>query len=208
MKKRIITICLVAALLATCFAGTYAYLTDTKAVKNTFTTGNVYITMDEAKVVKNAAGNLVADGNNRNAASTTPINYHLFPGMTVTKDPTIYMDAESEDAWVAAKITFTGYNAYELISGGVLKTDAVEVVVDSGNANVLYVYVKSVQTKTSDPIVLFNMLTIPSAWNNTEMNLLDGMNIDVEAFAVQANGFANCKEAMQKAFATVFPANP
>ena len=37
MKKRIITICLVAALLATCFAGTYAYLTDTKAVKNTFT---------------------------------------------------------------------------------------------------------------------------------------------------------------------------
>ena len=39
MKKRIVTIALVVALMATCFAGTYAYLKDDEAQVNTFTTG-------------------------------------------------------------------------------------------------------------------------------------------------------------------------
>lgn len=43
MKKRILTIALVIALLATCFAGTYAYLTDTDEAVNTMTLGNVSI---------------------------------------------------------------------------------------------------------------------------------------------------------------------
>lgn len=43
MKKRIITIALVVALLATCFAGTYAYLQDTDAATNVMTLGNVKI---------------------------------------------------------------------------------------------------------------------------------------------------------------------
>ena len=43
MKKRIVTIALVVALLATCFAGTYAYLTDTDEAINTMTLGNVDI---------------------------------------------------------------------------------------------------------------------------------------------------------------------
>ena len=43
MKKRIVTIALVAALLATCFAGTYAYLMADDAAKHTMTVGNVAI---------------------------------------------------------------------------------------------------------------------------------------------------------------------
>ena len=51
MKKRIVTIALVIALLCTCFAGTYAYLQDTDAAKNTMTVGNVYIEQYEHKLV-------------------------------------------------------------------------------------------------------------------------------------------------------------
>ena len=47
MKKRIITISLVIALLATCFAGTYAYLTDTDEAVNTMTLGSVAIEQTE-----------------------------------------------------------------------------------------------------------------------------------------------------------------
>ena len=97
MKKRIITICLVAALLATCFAGTYAYLTDTKAVKNTFTTGNVYITLTET------------------GAENGLNSYHLIPGKSYTKDPTITLNAGSENAYVAAKVTISGAALYDLI---------------------------------------------------------------------------------------------
>jgi hypothetical protein len=61
MKKRIITISLVAALLATCFAGTYAYLMDTDEVKNTMTLGSVEINQTEwERVVED--GNWVLTG--------------------------------------------------------------------------------------------------------------------------------------------------
>lgn len=201
MKKRILTVALVIALLATCFAGTYAYLQDQQAVKNTFTTGTVYISMDEAVVKKDDNGNLVADGTNRTTAEQP---YHLYPGMVVTKDPTITLKAGSEDAWIAAKVTFEGYNACDLLSGGVWETDAVEMVVDG---NVVYVYVKAVQAAGAK-IVLFNKLTVPAAWGNDQMIKLNGMKINVEAYAVQANGFADCRTAMQTAFPGAFSANP
>ena len=54
MKKRILTIALVVALLATCVAGTYAYLTDTDEAVNTFTMGNVKIQQNEyERVIEN-----------------------------------------------------------------------------------------------------------------------------------------------------------
>lgn len=56
MKKRIVTISLVIALLATCFAGTYAYLTDTKAAKNVMVLGNVKIEQNEWQREVNADG--------------------------------------------------------------------------------------------------------------------------------------------------------
>ena len=49
-------------------------------------------------------------------------------------------------------------------------------------------------------IVLFDTLTIPAGWDNKEMALINGMNIDVQAFAVQVNGFADCYTAMTTAF--------
>lgn len=64
MKKRIVTIALVIALLAMCFAGTYAYLSDTDYAVNTMTYGNVTIEQYEYErkpgVVYNAT--LGADG--------------------------------------------------------------------------------------------------------------------------------------------------
>lgn len=207
MKKRILTVALVVALLATCFAGTYAYLQDSKAQTNTFTTGNVLISLDEAKVEKDeATGNLVAkkDAEGKVERTTADQEYKLFPGMTVTKDPTITLVDGSEDAWVAAKVTFTYRDAYKLLSGGVLETDAVDVVQDG---NVVYVYVKTAQTKDSNPIVLFDTLKVPADWGNTEMGLLNNMTIDVRAFAVQKHGFADCKTAMKTAFPNAFSAN-
>lgn len=57
MKKRIVTIALVIALLATCFAGTYAYLTDTDAATNVMVLGNVAIEQNEYE--RDADGKLV-----------------------------------------------------------------------------------------------------------------------------------------------------
>lgn len=234
MKKRILTVALVVALLATCFAGTYAYLQDSEAQKNTFTTGNVYIELDEAVVEKNDAGNLVATGER----TTETQNYHLFPGMTVTKDPTITVTG-SEDAYVAAKITITGdlydligisgydtLNVHALASGGLLADQngaaygdyndlfvfqnenyAIHQVADKANNTwTLYVFMKAAQPKDAT-IELFDTLTIPANWDNDEMAKINGMSIDVQAFATQTNGFVDCYTAMTTAFATEFKFN-
>ena len=127
--------------------------------------------------------------------------YHLIPGSSYTKNPTITVDAGSEDAWIAAKITFTNADAYALLSGGDLKnTDVVEVVM---SGNVAYVYVKAAQ-KANAKVVLFDTLAIPPEWGNTEIAAFNNMAITVEAYGVQASGFANCQAAMQAAFPGAF----
>ena len=47
MKKKILTICLVVALLATAVGGTLAYFKDTDKAENVFTFGNVKIEQHE-----------------------------------------------------------------------------------------------------------------------------------------------------------------
>ena len=221
MKKRIVTIALVVALLATCFAGTYAYLMDSESQVNTFTTGKVYITLDEVVVEKDEeTGNLVPKIEDEKEVRTSENQeYKLFPGMTVDKDPTITLDEGSEDAWIAAKITLEKYDCYDdgLLRGGIFHVEPVaegerlyEVVADEKNGTenhpnyVYYIYVtKPMVAKES--IVLFEELWIPFSWDNDDMKALDEMKIQVEAYGVQANGFATCQEAMYAAYDDVFP---
>ncbi len=84
-------------LLALAVMGTYAYLTSTPdPVENTFTFGNVEITLDEAKVDEDG----VLDGDSRVAGN----EYKLMPGHEYVKDPTIHVDADSEDCWLFVKV--------------------------------------------------------------------------------------------------------
>lgn len=115
MKKKIIALCLIIALALTAVTGaTLAYFTDTHAQTNTFTAGKVDISLDEAIVEPDGKGNLVAvtpeeDGDEVKPTRTEDEQtYHLFPAMTVTKDPTITVAADSENSYIAAKITING----------------------------------------------------------------------------------------------------
>lgn len=83
-----------------------AYLTSTDEVKNTFTVGQVKIKLDEAKVDENGKP---VEG----AARVAENSYKLLPGHTYTKDPTIHVDAASEDCFIRAKVTLN--NAKEWI---------------------------------------------------------------------------------------------
>ena len=111
MKKKILAIVLCVAMLAIAIVGgTMAYFTDEAEQVNTFTAGKVDIYLYEHEVEKNAKGNLVSNGEKTVADQS----YHLYPAMTVTKDPTIAVAAGSEDAYVAAIVTVTG-DLYDLI---------------------------------------------------------------------------------------------
>lgn len=80
MKKRIITICLALAILASLAAGaSLAFFTDTDNATNTFTTGKVDIKLVE---------------------TFDPDNAKLLPGANVNKDVYIELEEGSEDAYV------------------------------------------------------------------------------------------------------------
>jgi len=78
--------------------GTMAYLKSSDTVTNTFTVGSVKIELDEADV--DVDGGYVSDED----ARVKENEYHLLPGHTYIKDPTIHVDADSEDCYLFVKV--------------------------------------------------------------------------------------------------------
>lgn len=95
-KALVLGLCAVLLVVTTVFA-TMAYLTSKDTVTNTFTVGNVKITLDEAKV----------DVNGEKGDETTRVKenqYKLIPGHFYTKDPQVHVDENSEDCWLFVKL--------------------------------------------------------------------------------------------------------
>ncbi len=100
LKALLLVMCAIVLVCATVFT-TLAFLQDsTKTITNTFTVGNIDITLDEIKV--DAVGDvIVGEGAGRTDENQS---YKLIPGKTYTKDPTIHVQNGSESAWVFAKV--------------------------------------------------------------------------------------------------------
>ncbi len=116
MKKILTTVVAALLLMTMTVMGTLAYLTSTTGpVTNTFTVGNVKITLDELDVdvygqkipVTDENGDPVkdSDGNITYKTDRDMANaYKLVPNHEYIKDPTIHVDAASENCWVFVKV--------------------------------------------------------------------------------------------------------
>ncbi|MDD2955436.1 MAG: TasA family protein [Oscillospiraceae bacterium] len=88
MKKKIIVLSLAAVLCAVLVVvGTLAYFTDSETATNTFTVGDLDITLTETEWDPDAAHKVV-------------------PGANFDKNPVVTLDAGSEDAWIRAQFVF------------------------------------------------------------------------------------------------------
>jgi len=85
-------------IVATTVMATMAYLADEDTVVNTFTVGNVDLKLDEAAV--NLDGTEIAG-----ADRVQGNKYHLLPGKTYTKDPTVTVLKNSEECYVRMLVT-------------------------------------------------------------------------------------------------------
>lgn len=93
-KKLIIMITALALICSVAVIGTIAYLVDkTQAVENTFTAGNVDITLTES------------DADNDNDANAN--EYKMIPGNTIEKDPEVTVESGSEACWLFIKVEKT-----------------------------------------------------------------------------------------------------
>lgn len=108
LKKIALMATSMALVAALAVGGTLAYLTSTDSVKNTFTVGQVKITLDEAKVndegkAVNKEGTVVTDLSSAERVDNN--SYKLMPGHEYTKDPTVTVLANSEESYVRLVVT-------------------------------------------------------------------------------------------------------
>ena len=207
MKKKLMTVLALVLVIAMSVAGTYAYLTSADRVVNTFTVGDVKIKLDEAKA--NPDGSLVANADRVKANS-----YKLLPGHTYNKDPMVTVLKGSESSYVKMTVTFS--NAAELDAIFDPKgADMTSIFNGYDSTNWIYKgntentgdntrtyefwYKEAVAAPTADVALdaLFDSITVPGTINNDQLATIKGMTITVNAYAIQADGFANAEAAWE-----------
>ena len=192
--KKILALGSGAALLVTASVmGTMAYLSSTTGVvKNTFTFGQVNITLDEEEVTEYGI-DTDKDVVNRVQANT----YKLIPGHNYLKDPTIHVAAGSEECYLFVKVVdgLANIEAENTIATQMAANGWSSV---SGAENV-YAYSSTVdarEAKNEIDVKVFDNFTL-----KTDANVADYSNaeITITAYAIQADGFTSSDDAWSKA---------
>ena len=184
--KPLLTLCCALLLVAAGVFGTLAYLTGTDTVNNTFTVGNVKITLDEAKVNTDGTPVMGADRVKAN-------EYHLLPGHTYTKDPTVTVKANSEACWLFVQVTestdLKDFITYAIAEGWTELQDGV--------------YYREVPASAADQtfsVLAGNAVTVKSDVTRTmlETAKTDAPTLTFQAYAVQKDNVASASDAWAK----------
>lgn len=188
------------ALVGTSVFGTYMYLTSQANVTNTFTVGNVNITMDETDI----------DNSTDGAARVTANSYHIYPGQSYTKDPIVHVSAGSEDSWVfvtvkneIASIEENDNENYNSITAQI--EESWTKIGDDGDGTILYKYSagKVAHSDSVTDLTVFTAFTVDDDITGTDLAEYNNKTVIVNAYAVQAEGFATAEDAWNTAFSSV-----
>lgn len=176
MKKRTVALLMAAVLLfGAAVGGTFAWLTAyTNPLVNTFTKGNVAITLTETGAVNNAQ------------------SFKMIPGTTIDKDPKITVKANSEACYVFVKIVETAqldtYISYEVNTAWTeLGVSGVWYQVIDGTDGV-------VDTDTVLPILVDNRVTVNPVDATTMEDAAD-VKLTFTGYAVQKQGIVDVNAA-------------
>lgn len=201
MKKRtrklLTMVCCAVALVVISVGATLAYLTDTESVTNTFTVGNVNITLDELKTGTDGVPvtpNERISGNRENENYTN--KYHLLPGESYTKDPTVHVVANSESCWLFVKVV----NGIADIEAEGDSTIAKQMekngwkVLDATNG--IYFHEDSYDADADEvkmDFVVFETFTVGGS--ETATSLASAKDVVITAYAIQKSGFNTAADA-------------
>ena len=211
-KKRFVAILLCVTLVALAAIGaTFAYLTDSKTVKNTFTVGDVKIKLDETNV------------NAPEGDRVTSNTYNVYPGAVVTKDPIVHNTGKN-GAYVRAVVTIEdGMNWLGLYNENVWTApqeaafnaminntlgegwELVDIAYDMSGPNhptsdfvATLKYTKDLEAG-KDTTAMFSQIAFPTKLTGKDVTTRIGQNgefgINVVAQAIQADGFENWVDA-------------
>lgn len=199
LKPLAIVLCAV-LLVAGTVLGTVAYLTDASKVVNTFTVGDVDLTLDEAVVTPD--GKPVSPEDRTESGN----QYHLVPSVTYTKDPTVTVKKGSEESYVRMIVTINcakelddifapnGVNLTNIFNDYDANWRYVTESRDAAANTVSYEFRYKSTVKASDADLqlepLFKSFTVPAEITGAQLKTIADLEISVEAHAIQATGFS------------------
>ena len=196
-RKILVSLAALALVAAISIGGTLAYLTSKDEVVNSFTVGSVGITLDEAAVD--------TDGTPlTNVARRDNNTYKLMPGRLYTKDPTVHIDANSEDSYIFVKVE-NGISAFEAATNtaeGGYKQIAEQITGHgwaalAGHQGVYYKEYTTTNT-VKDEVVFDNFKIADNAQSVTDWGTATSAKITVTAYAIQKDGMADAADAWSK----------
>ncbi len=204
--KAALTVLCALLLVVASVLGTLAYLTsETEEVTNTFTAGNVTITLDEANT--NEYGELLKGEDGDDLARVTENTLKLVPNHTYVKDPTIHVDAGSEDCYVYAEVVnqITGLEA----TGKTVADQMAEKGWKQIDTTDFYYFAGALGEKAADnngtvvsggeDVVVFDNLVIAT---NADVSTGANKTITIKGYAVQKDNFDTAKAAWTATFGT------
>ena len=188
-KKFLITLSVVACallLVVGSIAGTIAYLTSQDTVTNTFTVGNVEITMDETDV--DVYGK--KDTETRVKGNT----YKLLPGHSYIKDPVIHVKKGSEECWLFVKVVdqLSDIEESKTVEEQLTENGWTKL---GGADNVWYHAKVDARAATADvDVKVFENFNVK---DDADVSTYAGKTIVVTAYAIQADGFGTAQLAWE-----------
>ena len=213
MKKKLLIMSVAMVLVCAFAVGmTIAYLTSTDEVVNTFTVGNVQIKLDEAKV--DPDGTIVPNVDRVKANS-----YKLIPGHTYNKDPMVTVLRGSESSYIKMTVTFSksaeldaifAPNGADLMSifkgydsnNWIYKGNTKDTTANTRTYEFWYKEAVAAPDGNVPLDALFDSITVPGTITNAQLATIADMTITVNAYAIQADGFADADAAW-----AAYPAN-
>lgn len=218
MKKKSILVAGLSVMIiaSMAIAGTLAYFTDKKTATNTFTVGNVVITLDEAKVEKGNGDTWIATPGADRVTENTYTG--VYPGAELPKDPTVTVGANSSDTYVRVKVTVSHAAAWKAacaahgitdltaIFGGYVDADWERAAITENTQDYTITYVYNYVgganagrlAAAGSTGALFTSVTIPAAFTGAELAAIganNGFTMNIVADAIQAEGFADVTAA-------------
>ena len=171
-RLKIIAIALI-CIVFVAVGGSFALLTSVAGpVENVFTIGNIKLSLSE----------------------TTGGSYKLIPGTVIAKDPTVKVEAGSEDCWLFIKVDktqyFEDYISYQIDSGWTIL----------GGYDGVY-YRKVIKSGGGDqfPILADNAINVREDLTEEKMAAITALpKITFKAYAIQSHGIETANDAWHR----------
>lgn len=156
IRRTVLTVCLMALVAVISIGGTIAWLTSTTgSIENTFTVGDINIQLTET-------------------TPETKTNIQIVPGKNIPKNPTVVVEANSEDCWLFVMVEEKNWPTSDVTYGIAEPWREVEADdLPNADTKLYYCEVSKTDQATNRQILVDNQVVVANTLDADEMEAIE-----------------------------------